>query len=217
MADSIRRTIAETLEYYNTHPVDIAKRYEQVDGGLFLGEMPIWVVNRGKILDIGCGSGRDASFLLSEEYDVYGIDGSQEMLDEAVRLHPELKGRLTKRVLPDMLPYDDDSFDAVISIAFMMHLDKKSIAELCKEIRRVLTPYGVFWLSIRLPSNTAEQEPKEQDVFDEWNRFFLQLSADHWRTLIEQFGFHCKKFYMDHDALGRECSWGRFAFVKDNR
>ena len=50
MADSIRRTIADTLEYYNTHPVDIAKRYEQVDGGLFLGEMPIWVVNRGKIL-----------------------------------------------------------------------------------------------------------------------------------------------------------------------
>ena len=204
-----------TLEYYESNYRDAAQRYEQVDSTLFLRELPIWVPNRGKILDLGCGSGRDAAFLLREEYDVYGIDGSAQMIDEARRLHPELENRLIHQVLPSTLPFDDDYFDAVVSIALLMHFDVQAIEKMCREIRRVLDPHGVFWLSIRLNNNPHENE-HELERRDESNRFFLDLSTDRWKKLIEQFGFYCKKFYTDDDALGRQYSWGRFAFLKDH-
>jgi SAM-dependent methyltransferase len=206
----------DTLNYYENNFEDAVERYERVDSSLFLQELPIWVPNGGKILDLGCGSGRDASFLLQEEYDVYGIDGSAKMIEEAVRLHPELKGRLVHQVLPSPLPFADDTFDAVVSIALFMHFDIDTIEKICREIRRVLDPHGVFWLSIRLDNELADQD-HETERTDESDRFFLDLSTARWRKLIEQFGFYCKKFYTDDDALGRTYAWGRFAFLKDHR
>ncbi|MGM0432155.1 MAG: class I SAM-dependent methyltransferase [Spirochaetota bacterium] len=211
------QTKSNTLDYYHEYAEGAAKRYEQVDSKLFLRELPIWVPSKAKILDLGCGSGRDAAFLLSEEYDVYGIDGSQEMVQEALKLHPELSGRIQAQVLPSRLPFPDDSFNAVISIAFFMHFSKEDIDLLCREIRRVLVPHGVFWMSTRLPVAPKHAEIEERSYVDEHGRFILRLSTEEWRKQVEKFGFYCKKLYMDRDALGREWAWGRFAFLKDDK
>ncbi|MCF7934594.1 MAG: class I SAM-dependent methyltransferase [Spirochaetia bacterium] len=218
----ISSAATDTLTYYDNHAAATAQRYEQVDSRLFLEGLPIWVQNKAKILDLGSGSGRDAAFLLSEEYDVYGIDGSKAMVEESIRLHPELSERLTHQILPGPLPYRDESFDAVISIAFLMHLNRSDVQELCREVLRVLSPHGVFWFSIRLPAgDESTGQPGAEDhcseVFDESDRFFLRQSVTLWRELIEAQGFYCKKCYLDEDALGRSCQWGRFAFVKDER
>lgn len=211
------QTNGDTLDYYREHAREAAKRYEQVDSRLFLRELPIWVPNKAKILDLGCGSGRDAAFLLSEEYDVYGIDGSQEMVQEAQQLHPELSGRLQAQALPSRLPFPDDSFNAVISIAFFMHFSKEDIDLLCREIRRVLVPHGVLWMSARLPVAPKPAEIEERSYVDAYGRFILRLSTEQWRNQVEKFGFYCKKLHMDRDALGREWAWGRFVFLKDEK
>ncbi len=212
----VERVVADTLAYYDNNSEGVSEQYEKVDSQVFLGGLPLWVRSRGKILDLGCGSGRDAAFLRSKEYDVYGIDGSQAMLDEALHLHPELAGRLVKGVFPGVLPYPDESFDAVVSIAFLMHLRKEGVETMCREILRVLSPHGVFWLSVRQPSNLDESEGEETMTFDERHRFYLRLSTTRWKKIFEQQGFYGKEVFTDDDALGRNYSWSRFVFSKDH-
>lgn len=209
--------VVKTLQYYEENSLEITSRYEQVDSSRFLEGLPIWVATKSKVLDLGCGSGRDAAFLLSEEYDVQGLDGSSQMISAALSLHPELTDRLTCRELPDVLPYADETFHAVISIAFFMHLDTQQILQVCKEVHRILQPHGVLWLSVRLPASDDPVPAESQVSFDDLGRHMLKLSADQWKSLLGQAGFFCKKFYHDDDTLGRSCRWGRFAFVKDPR
>ena len=69
----------KTIDYYNknanmycdkTINIDMSKQYE-----LFLK----YVKTGGKILDFGCGSGRDSLYFKNLGYDVTAIDGSSEL------------------------------------------------------------------------------------------------------------------------------------------
>ena len=69
--------------------------------------------SKGQILDIACGTGR-MSFL--EKYT--GVDISNEMLQQARKLHPN------KDFLKDdatMLAFPDNSFETVIALRLFMH------------------------------------------------------------------------------------------------
>src|SRR3954462_14960014 len=45
-----------------------------------------------RILDAGCGSGRNLVYLMREGYDVYGVDADARAIDAVRRLAPELSG-----------------------------------------------------------------------------------------------------------------------------
>ena len=91
----------------------------------------------GKILDLGCGSGRN--FVKVDGLDWYGIDFSGEMLKFA-----EGKGYVElKRCGVDELPYDDDSFDVILCYAVLHCVDsaeKRLLAT--REVYRVLKSGG---------------------------------------------------------------------------
>ena len=57
--------------------------------------------SKSYLLEIGCGSGRDAGFMYQNGYDVLAIDGSGEMITEAKQCHPELVDRLEVIKIPD--------------------------------------------------------------------------------------------------------------------
>ena len=84
----------ETLSYYENNAKHLSQRYESanVDNihALLLNTFP----SKSYLLEIGCGSGRDASFMHQKGYDILAIDGSVEMIAEAKRCHPELEGSL---------------------------------------------------------------------------------------------------------------------------
>ena len=70
----------DTLEYYNSKArdfvsgtVDVA--FTQIQD-IFLEYIPVG----GRILDFGCGSGRDTKYFTSKGYDVDATDGSEELL-----------------------------------------------------------------------------------------------------------------------------------------
>lgn len=64
----------KTLEYYEQHAeelfkdtvnADVSKLYED-----FLGRL----MSHGKILDLGCGSGRDSRYFIEKGYEVVAVD-----------------------------------------------------------------------------------------------------------------------------------------------
>ncbi len=95
---------------------------------------------QGRVLDIGCGNGHygttlkkhaNVEWLVGVDLDAECLKKAQEVYDETVLLaaHHEL-------------PFDSDSFDAVISCDFLGHVEFRDKDALLAEIQRVLKPGG---------------------------------------------------------------------------
>ena len=93
------------------------------------------------ILDVGCGNGRNMKY---DNYNFYGVDNCEKFIELAKKISENV-------VLTEMtnLPFPDNYFDAIISIASFHHLSDINRREQClKEMNRVLKPNGKILLSI---------------------------------------------------------------------
>ena len=99
--------------------------------------------HKQSLLEVGAGHGRDSQFFQDNGFQVICIDLSPEM----VKLCQQ-KG-LNARLM-DMIHLDfaDESFDAVYSLNCLLHLPKKELPIVLKNIKRVLKPEGLFFLGV---------------------------------------------------------------------
>jgi ubiquinone/menaquinone biosynthesis C-methylase UbiE len=92
-------------------------------------------VNGLRILDLGCGKGRFARVLEEMGASVVGMDLSSAMLSEA-------SGLDRVRASARRLPFRNGSFDAVIAVEVLEHVEPRSRDAVYDETRRVLRPGG---------------------------------------------------------------------------
>src|SRR3990167_9318774 len=78
----------------------------------------------GKILEIGCGGGRDAESLIGLGYDYIGTDAALNFVKVAKTRNP--KGTFKVSSVHD-LPFEADSFDGFWASAVLLHISKKRI------------------------------------------------------------------------------------------
>jgi SAM-dependent methyltransferase len=107
-----------------------------------------------KVLELGCGQGRDTLFLASNGMEVTALDYSEtglcQIRDKAALENVE--GSVVLRVgdARDGLPFDDGSFDACFShMFFTMQLTEKELAFIFSEVLRVLRSGGLNIYSVR--------------------------------------------------------------------
>ena len=105
---------------------------------------------RTRVLDAGCGAGRNLPFFLRHRFDVRAVDADPAAI-RAVRqlaasLHPELPPAQIHCGPLDALPWEDGSTDAVICSA-VLHFarDERAFAAMLEEMWRVLAPGGLFF------------------------------------------------------------------------
>ncbi len=109
---------------------------------------------KSKVLDIGCGTGRELMYLSKRKKDkklkLCGVDLSKNMLEKAKQASKKLdiKLSLKKADITKKLPYKKNSFDYVISVATLHHLTKKQAKELLNEIYKILKPKGKLFISV---------------------------------------------------------------------
>ena len=102
-----------------------------------------------RVLDAGCGEGRNLAYLLSQGRECFGIDRSAEAIADvralAARLQPSLSPEHFVSGEIDRLPWDASVFDAVICSA-VLHFarDEAHFDRMLDEMWRVLAPGGVF-------------------------------------------------------------------------
>jgi len=96
---------------------------------------------RGRVLEVGCGAGGMAKAVkfYRPDLDVWGIDVSKGAISEAKRDPQGVKFSLGDAY---QLPFEDESFEAVLMFDLLEHLDEplKSLGE----VRRVLKQRGIF-------------------------------------------------------------------------
>ena len=114
------------------------------------------------ILDIGTGTGVVAAAADRAGAEVIGIDFSEAMITEARRTVPGLEFRAAAA---DQLPFDDETFDAVVANGVLHHLGDPDKA--LHEARRVLRPGGRFAATVWA----------DQESLDAFGLFFAAVAA----------------------------------------
>jgi SAM-dependent methyltransferase len=104
-----------------------------------------------RVLDLGCGSGRHVVYLAKHSFDVYGIDIAPEGIKIAKDWLKEenLKANLKVGDIYKKLPYQNNFFDAIISIQTLHHARIEKIRRLIKEMERILRPGGLIFVTVR--------------------------------------------------------------------
>jgi len=130
----------------------------------------------GNVLDLGCGTGRDAHLFVPAGYDYTGVDLSDGMIGEAEKLFPDVKFQVMD--LCD-LKFADQSFDGIWSFAAYLHIPKKDIAGAIAEANRVLKMGGIGLITVKkgsFESYLGEGEAKRYWAFYGKNQFAKILS-----------------------------------------
>jgi ubiquinone/menaquinone biosynthesis C-methylase UbiE len=149
--------------YDDSLPPHIVEHYLRKRTSFVLEHCPV-----GRGLDVGCGTGALASRLAEAGYEMVGVDPSEGMLEVLRKRAPAI--RAMKASGTD-LPFDDDSFDLVLSVATMHHIAdpndvKLALAEMvrvAKRSGRLLVwdhnPRNPYWgrLMARVPQDTGEE------------------------------------------------------------
>ena len=111
---------------------------------------------RQRVLDAGCGDGRNLIYLLQHGFDCYGVDSEPSAIDlirrTASRLAPNLPA--TNFVVADLtrLPHSDGQMQAVVCSAVLHFADDEAhFTAMVDEMWRVLARGGLFFA--RLASN----------------------------------------------------------------
>lgn len=159
---------------------------DQILKGRFSKEM--------KILDAGCGEGRNTVYFIREGFQIFGIDPNEiaiqycryqaKSLDPNYDIHRFLEGKLEE------VPFHDSSFDAVICSA-VLHFASSvdNFWQMIDEIHRVLKPGGVFWFRMctGFGEVLSQSEPLGEGRYhlpDDSERFVL--TQDHVDKLISK-------------------------------
>ena len=150
-------------------------------------------------LDAGCGAGaRDVYNLWSDGYDIFGIDSVEENIDTAIRLHPQIKDRLSISDLRQELSFLAYYFDFVLCNAVIQHIKpeivkKVTLPELC----RVLKRDGVLQLMFKKGSGVLTVFDKDYGT----ERSFQLYNEHELLRLLENLGMELIENESD-DQLG---------------
>jgi ubiquinone/menaquinone biosynthesis C-methylase UbiE len=100
-----------------------------------------------KVLDLGCGTGRNSNFFASKGCQVYGFEISKTALDLAKERAKE-EGLDVKYFLKSMIElsdFADETFDIVLDVTSSNSLDENERGVYIKEVNRVLKKEGFFF------------------------------------------------------------------------
>ena len=103
-----------------------------------------------RVLDAGCGGGRNLVYLLRQGYDVFAADADSVAVDHVRRIASSLAPALPAAnfvVSPvERMPFDNGFADAVLSSA-VLHFarDDRQFEAMVSEMWRVLKPGGMLW------------------------------------------------------------------------
>ncbi len=134
----------ETLVYYDRNASSYFKQTIAVEmktaAECFLKYLP----EGARILDFGCGSGRDSKFFLERGFQVDAVDGSKKL----AKLASEYTGLSVKCMLFQELE-DIDQYDGIWSCASLLHLPKAELPDVLAKMWRALHPEGILYLSMK--------------------------------------------------------------------
>src|SRR5579863_7339587 len=130
--------------------VSLQDQFGQIDIYLFDQILRGRIAPGMRILDAGCGSGRNLVYLLREGYELFGVDSDPRAVEEvrrlAARLAPALPATNFRTEAVEDMSFETASFDVALSSA-VLHFarDDEHFQSMLRGTWRVLKPGGLFF------------------------------------------------------------------------
>jgi ubiquinone/menaquinone biosynthesis C-methylase UbiE len=174
---------------------------------------------KGKILDLGCGSGRNLIDQKNLEY--YGVDFSDKMLNlfkkKAEKLGIKIK---TTKSNAEKLSYDNEFFDYALFISTLHCIENETLRKKSlQELYRVLKKNGEAIISVwDKNSDTKISKLEAKEGFVDWKfngnnykRYYYFYDTDELDYLLKEIGFEIVKIASNTSERG-EHSWKNILF-----
>jgi cyclopropane fatty-acyl-phospholipid synthase-like methyltransferase len=190
----------KNIVYYNTNAPAVFNRYQSTDMGAIQEALFAWLKDCNKVLELGSGAGREAMYLLEKGVDYYGIDGSAALCSMVLEQHPELEGRIRVHDMTEGLPDLPHRFDAVFSIATLMHFAPTQLNNLLTSLSACLHPNAKAFFSVSGPSIIRQKDP----------RYFNDLNRTDYENLFTDHGWEIREMSEWADVLDRPLQWFNF-------
>ncbi len=131
------------------------------------------VAGRGEVCDMGCGPGQIARYLRDAGANVFGLDLSPGMVEQARRLNPDINFREGNMMALDLA---DGSLAGIAAFYAIVNIPPASLPMVFREMARVLQPGGLLLLAFHTGNETLhEEELWERKVSMDF--FLLQPSS----------------------------------------
>jgi SAM-dependent methyltransferase len=138
------KTVEDTIRYYDEHADEYVRNTVAVEMESLYGPFLNLIPDGGKILDAGCGSGRDTKAFLERGYEVVAIDASEAMAKAASNLTG-----LPASVLQIQDIKFQDEFDGIWACASLLHIPRAELDDVLCRFRRALRSAGVCYASFK--------------------------------------------------------------------
>jgi ubiquinone/menaquinone biosynthesis C-methylase UbiE len=192
----------QTINVYDSTAIQIAGFHNTLTPKCIYYLINKFFIGGGRCGDIGCGIGRDASWLIDQGFDVVGIDGSIGMLKQARSHYPNIQ--FIYDSLPLLARQGDASFVNLLCSAVIMHLPREQIPQAVKNILRVVRIEGIIILSFRGSSSPD---------FRENGKLYTPISSIELQDMFCESGADLLNSEIDYED-SRNFTWNNLVFKK---
>lgn len=184
-----------TSGYYESHAREYFGRTVSADLSSVYDRFLKYVKRNGKVLDIGCGSGRDLRALRERGFKTVGIDASPSL----AKLAAEFSGVTCLPMHFEDLQFEH-SFDAAWACASLLHVPKRKLALVLGRLHKALIAGGILFVSVKV----GRGEHLLRD-----GRFFAYYRPDEFEQALTKAGFVLDESWISQDSLHprRQIRW----------
>ena len=139
------------------------------------------------ILDVGCGGGEKSKYFIEKGFSVVGVDFSEEMIRFAKEKVPA--GQFFVKDIQQPLGLKD-KFDGVIAQAVLLHIPKRNILAVLKNIIAPLKLGGYFYAALKEKKSGGpdEETVRENDYGHDYERFFSYFTLSEVKDILARVG-----------------------------
>ena len=151
-----------------------------------------------KIVDLGCGPGRDSSAFVEAGMDYFGIDFSNATIKKAKELNPKAKFEVGDFM---NLKFDPESIDAFWAVASLYHLNKSDFEIFMKRLYDFLKRNGQIFIVMKKGDGEHFTEDKR---YKSGKKFVSYYGLEELESIYKDIGFTIKKiFVVDKEVVNK--------------
>ena len=168
----------KTIEYYNQNADMFAQGTRLVDFTVVQERFAKMLPAGSRILDFGCGSGRDTKYFLEKGYRVEATDGSSELC----KLASAFAGIEVKEMLFQDLDVSG-KYEGIWACSSILHLSKKELLPVIRKMCDALKDNGVIYTSFKYGDFEGERNGRyftdfTEDTFCEFMKEIPELMIE---------------------------------------
>ncbi|MFW7382178.1 MAG: class I SAM-dependent methyltransferase [Oligoflexus sp.] len=168
----------DSVRWYDQHAQDFFDSTINVEMGGLYSRFLKTMQPKAKILDAGCGAGRDTLFFSMQGYDVQAFDAAP-ILVELVRKHTGINVQVMR--FEDLKCQDE--FDGVWACASLLHFDKHELERALARLFAALKVGGVLYTSFKYGTEIYERDGRQFYPFNEES--FIEVITAHMHVELD--------------------------------